>query len=310
MTPSSIGKVNVDGTATSIYVVQTSTPKTADQIRAIQIPTSTGTVSLDSIADVSMKKVPVSITTEKGDRTATVSLTPTGKNLGAISIDVTKRLDKVKLPQGVTANLGGVTKSQADSFAQLGQALLAAIAIVFIVMVATFSSIRQPLILLISIPFAATGALGLLLITDTPLGVSALIGMLLLVGIVVTNAIVLIDLINQYRREGKPIQEAIMDGSRQRLRPILMTALATIFALTPMALGVTGGGGFISQPLAIVVIGGLFSSTVLTLVIVPVLYWLVEGGKDRKAARLERKATGAPSKPAKAVKPKAKPQKA
>jgi HAE1 family hydrophobic/amphiphilic exporter-1 len=216
----------------------------------------------------------------------------------------------VNLPQGVTANLGGVTKSQADSFSQLGQALLAAIAIVFIVMVATFSSIRQPLILLISIPFAATGALGLLLITDTPLGVSALIGMLLLVGIVVTNAIVLIDLINQYRREGKPIQEAIMDGSRQRLRPILMTALATIFALTPMALGVTGGGGFISQPLAIVVIGGLFSSTVLTLVIVPVLYWLVEGGKDRKAARLERKASGAPSKPAKAVKPKAKPQKA
>jgi HAE1 family hydrophobic/amphiphilic exporter-1 len=134
--------------------------------------------------------------------------------------------------------------------------------------------------------------------------------MLLLVGIVVTNAIVLIDLINQYRREGKPIQEAIMDGSRQRLRPILMTALATIFALTPMALGVTGGGGFISQPLAIVVIGGLFSSTVLTLVIVPVLYWLVEGGKDRKAARMELKATGTPSKPAKAVKPKAKPQKA
>jgi HAE1 family hydrophobic/amphiphilic exporter-1 len=225
-------------------------------------------------------------------------------------MDVTKRLDKVKLPLGVTANLGGVTKSQADSFSQLGQALLAAIAIVFIVMVATFSSIRQPLILLISIPFAATGALGLLLITDTPLGVSALIGMLLLVGIVVTNAIVLIDLINQYRREGKPIQEAIMDGSRQRLRPILMTALATIFALTPMALGVTGGGGFISQPLAIVVIGGLFSSTVLTLVIVPVLYWLVEGGKDRKATRLERKASGAPGKPAKAVKPKAKPQKA
>ncbi len=310
MTPSSIGKVNVEGTATSIYVVQTSTPKTADQIRAIQIPTSTGAVSLDSIADVSMKKVPVSITTEKGDRTATVSLTPTGKNLGAISMDVTKRLAKVKLPQGVTANLGGVTKSQADSFSQLGQALLAAIAIVFIVMVATFSSIRQPLILLISIPFAATGALGLLLITDTPLGVSALIGMLLLVGIVVTNAIVLIDLINQYRREGKPIQEAIMDGSRQRLRPILMTALATIFALTPMALGVTGGGGFISQPLAIVVIGGLFSSTVLTLVIVPVLYWLVEGGKDRKAARVERKASGATGKPAKSVKPKAKPQKA
>jgi HAE1 family hydrophobic/amphiphilic exporter-1 len=162
---------------------------------------------------------------------------------------------------------------------------LAAVAIVFIVMVATFSSLIQPLILLISIPFAATGALGLLLVTDTPLGVPSLIGMLLLVGIVVTNAIVLIDLINQYRKQGREIKAAIMDGARQRLRPILMTALATIFALTPMALGFTGGGGFISQPLAIVVIGGLFSSTVLTLVIVPVLYWLVEGRQERKAAK-------------------------
>ena len=138
---------------------------------------------------------------------------------------------------------------------------------------------------MISIPFAATGAFVSLLITDTALDVSALIGMLLLVGIVVTNAIVLIDLINQYRREGKGIQEAIMDGARQRLRPILMTALATIFALTPMAIGITGSGGFISQPLAIVVIGGLFSSTVLTLVIVPVLYWLIEGGRERKARK-------------------------
>ena len=290
MRPSSIGNLNVDGVSTPIYVVQNDLPETIADVRAIRIPTATGAVSLDSIADVYLTKVPVSLTTEKGDRTATVSLTPDGKNLGAISTDVTTRLADVKLPTGVTATIGGVTASQAESFSQLGLALLAAIAIVFIVMVATFRSIRQPLVLLISIPFAATGALGLLLLTDTPLGVSALIGMLLLVGIVVTNAIVLIDLINQYRREGKPIQEAIMDGARQRLRPILMTALATIFALMPMAFGITGGGGFISQPLAIVVIGGLFSSTVLTLVIVPVLYWLVEGGKDRKVVRKEKRA--------------------
>ena len=298
MRPSSIGNLNVDGVSTPIYVVQNDLPATIADVRAIRIPTATGTVSLDSIADVYLTKVPVSLTTEKGDRTATVSLTPDGKNLGAISTDVTTRLADVKLPTGVTATIGGVTASQAESFSQLGLALLAAIAIVFIVMVATFRSIRQPLVLLISIPFAATGALGLLLLTDTPLGVSALIGMLLLVGIVVTNAIVLIDLINQYRREGKPIQEAIMDGARQRLRPILMTALATIFALMPMAFGITGGGGFISQPLAIVVIGGLFSSTVLTLVIVPVLYWLVEGGKDRKVVRKEKRAA---KKAAKAV---------
>ena len=288
--PSSIGKVNLDNTETPIYIVQTDIPDTVAEIKAIQVPTMSGTVRLSSIAKIEMVEVPVSISSEKGDRTAKVSLTPEGDNLGAISADVTNRLKDVKLPLGTTATLGGISADQADSFSQLGLALLAAVAIVFIVMVATFSSLIQPLILLISIPFAATGALGLLLITDTPLGVPSLIGMLLLVGIVVTNAIVLIDLINQYRRQGRPIQEAIMDGARQRLRPILMTALATIFALTPMALGITGGGGFISQPLAVVVIGGLFSSTVLTLVIVPVLYWLVEGRKERKAARLEKKA--------------------
>ena len=292
MRPSSIGKVNIDNTETAIYVVQTNSPDTVAEVSDILIPSTSGMVKLSSIAKIEQVDVPVSINSEKGERTAKVSLTPSGDNLGAISADVTKRLDAVELPSGATATIGGVSASQAESFGQLGLALLAAIAIVFIVMVATFSSIIQPLILLISIPFAATGALGMLLITDTALGVPALIGMLLLVGIVVTNAIVLIDLINQYRRDGKPTQEAIMDGARQRLRPILMTALATIFALTPMALGITGGGGFISQPLAVVVIGGLFSSTVLTLVIVPVLYWLVEGRKERKAARKASKVAG------------------
>ena len=289
MKPSSIGNVNLDGVSTAIYVVKTDLANTVAKVKNISIPTASGFIKLSSIADIEEVEVPTSITTEKGDRSAKVMLTPSGDNLGAITADVTKRLDAVELPVGVTATIGGVSASQADSFSQLGVALLAAIAIVFIVMVATFSSIIQPLILLISIPFAATGAIGLLLATDTPLGVSAIIGMLLLVGVVVTNAIVLIDLINQYRREGKPTQQAIMDGARQRLRPILMTALATIFALTPMAVGLTGSGGFISQPLAIVVIGGLFSSTVLTLVIVPVLYWLVEGRKERRAARKAEK---------------------
>jgi HAE1 family hydrophobic/amphiphilic exporter-1 len=287
--PSSIGKVNIENVETAIYVVQTDIPETVEDVKNISIPSASGMVKLSTIAKVEQVEVPVSITSEKGDRTAKVSLTPSGDNLGAISAEVTKRLEGVSLPLGTTATLGGISADQADSFSQLGLALLAAVAIVFIVMVATFSSLIQPLILLISIPFAATGALGLLLITDTPLGVPSLIGMLLLVGVVVTNAIVLIDLINQYRKQGRPIQQAIMDGARQRLRPILMTALATIFALTPMALGITGGGGFISQPLAVVVIGGLFSSTILTLVIVPVLYWLVEGRKERKAIRKEKK---------------------
>ena len=285
MSASNIGNVNLDGTATPIYIVKSSYPNTVAAVKSISIPTATGMVPLSSLADVAMASKPASISSEKGQRTATVSLTPKGNNLGGITKDVTSRLKNVALPTGVSASIGGVSQSQADSFAQLGIALLAAIAIVFLVMVATFSSLIQPLILLISIPFAATGAFTLLLITDTALGVSAIIGMLLLVGIVVTNAIVLIDLINRYRKEGRSIHDAIMDGARQRLRPILMTAIATIFALFPLALGVTGSGGFISQPLAIVVIGGLFSSTLLTLIIVPVLYWLIEGRKERKAAR-------------------------
>ena len=286
--PGSIGDVNIENEATPIFIVQENSPATLEEIRDIRIPTRTGVISLDSIADIQEVQAPVAITSEKGDRVATVSLTPDSDDLGAVTRSVTEALDAVELPIGATANIGGVSADQAESFGQLGLALLAAVAIVYLVMVATFSSLVQPLILLISIPFAATGALGLLLLTDTPLGVPALIGMLLLVGVVVTNAIVLIDLINQYRKQGKSIKQSIMDGSRQRLRPIVMTALATIFALSPLAFGITGGG-FISQPLAIVVIGGLVSSTVLTLVIVPVLYWLIEGRVERKALKAKTK---------------------
>ena len=289
--PSSIGNVNIENESTPIFLVQEATPATVEEIEEIQIPTRRGVIELKDIADISEVQAPVSVTSEKGERVATVALTPDSDDLGAVTRDVTAALAEIELPVGATATIGGVSAEQTESFQQLGLALLAAVAIVYLVMVATFSSLIQPLILLISIPFAATGALGLLLVTDTPLGVPALIGMLLLVGVVVTNAIVLIDLINQYRKQGRSIQQSIIDGSRQRLRPILMTALATIFALSPLAFGITGGG-FISQPLAIVVIGGLVSSTLLTLVIVPVLYWLIEGRKERKALKGPKKPRG------------------
>ena len=289
--PSSIGDVNIENEATPIFIVQENTPATIEEISAISIPTRQGVIELQEIATIQEVQAPVSITSEKGERVATVALTPDSDDLGAVTRDVTAALAEIEIPLGATATIGGVSAEQTESFQQLGLALLAAIAIVYLVMVATFSSLVQPLILLISVPFAATGALGLLLATDTPLGVPALIGMLLLVGVVVTNAIVLIDLINQYRKQGKTIQQSIMDGSRQRLRPILMTALATIFALSPLAFGITGGG-FISQPLAIVVIGGLVSSTLLTLIIVPVLYWLIEGRKERKALKGPKKQKG------------------
>ncbi|WP_104061217.1 efflux RND transporter permease subunit [Arthrobacter sp. 4R501] len=288
ISPIPAGTVRIDTNDFPVQIGKGTRFTSIDAVRNIALPASGAPVTLGSIASVEQVDVPVSITASNGQRTAKVAVTPSGSNLGAVNAEVQKRLTAVSLPAGVTAELGGATTQQAESFQQLGLALLAAIAIVYVIMVATFKSLIQPLILLVSVPFAATGAVALLLATGVPLGLPSLIGMLMLVGIVVTNAIVLIDLINQYRQPrdglgGMSVADAITHGARQRLRPILMTALATVFALTPMALGLTGGGGFISQPLAVVVIGGLVSSTALTLVLVPVLYRLVEGRRETKA---------------------------
>ncbi|MCU1573129.1 MAG: efflux transporter permease subunit, partial [Micrococcaceae bacterium] len=258
------GTVRIGTNDYRVQIGQGSSFTSVDALRNVEIPTASGPVALASVAAVDQVDVPLTITSSDGQRSARVSITPTGNNLGTLSTAVQQRLAGVALPAGATATIGGATTQQAESFSQLGLALLAAIAIVYVIMVAAFKSLVQPLILLVSIPFAATGAIALLLISRVPLGLPSLIGMLMLVGIVVTNAIVLIDLINQYRkpRDGHPamnLQDAIHHGARQRLRPILMTALATIFALVPMALGLTGGGGFISRPLAVVVIGGLVS---------------------------------------------------
>ncbi len=242
-------------------------------------------VLLDAVADVTEVSSPASIGRVDGARAATVTGTPQAGDVGGVTSTIQTKLAALPLPDGVTVRLAGVSQAQRESFAQLGVAMLAAIAIVYLIMVATFRSLLQPLILLVSVPFAATGALALLLITGTALGIPAMIGLLMLIGIVVTNAIVLIDLINQYRESGAGIGDSIVNGARLRLRPIIMTALATIFALLPMGLGVTGGGIFISKPLAIVVIGGLVTSTILTLILVPVLYDVVERARERVRLR-------------------------
>ncbi|MFJ8002194.1 efflux RND transporter permease subunit [Streptomyces sp. NPDC096310] len=257
-----------------------------------------GPVKLGQIADVALVPGPVSMTRIDGARAATITARPVGDNTGAVSTELQTKINALDLPEGATATIGGVSADQDDAFMQLALAMLAAIAIVFMVLVATFRSLVQPLILLVSVPFAATGAIGLLLVTGTPLGIPAMIGMLMLIGIVVTNAIVLIDLINQYRAQGLGVVEAVVEGGRHRLRPILMTALATIFALVPMALGVTGEGGFIGQPLAVVVIGGLLSSTLLTLLLVPTLYAMVELRKERRAKKKAAKRSTTENPPA------------
>jgi HAE1 family hydrophobic/amphiphilic exporter-1 len=285
MQPRQVGMIEVDEAAVTVYLAAASTPATIDDLRALQIPTAAGPVRLDEIATVEQADGPTSITTERGQRTATVTVTPSGDDLNAASTLVNEALADVDLPQGADASVGGVLTQQQEGFAQLGLAMLAAILIVYIIMVATFRSLRQPLLLLVSVPFAATGAILLQIASGIPLGIASLIGVIMLIGIVVTNAIVLVDLVNQYREKGLSTHDATIAGGSRRLRPILMTALATIFALTPMALGITGHGGFISQPLAIVVIGGLVSSTVLTLLVLPTLYNLVEGARERRAAR-------------------------
>jgi HAE1 family hydrophobic/amphiphilic exporter-1 len=294
MLPRAVGSVVIDETTLSIYVNTDGAPTTIAELRELPIPTSQGMLPLSELASVEEADGPASITTVRGVRSATVSVTPNSDDVGTASAEVQAAVDAADLPGGAKAELGGVTAQQADAFEQLGLALLVAILIVYVVMVATFKSLRQPLLLLVSVPFAATGAIALQVASGVPLGVPSLIGVLMLIGIVVTNAIVLIDLVNQYRERGMRVGDAVVHGASRRLRPILMTALATIFALLPMAIGLTGHGGFISQPLAIVVIGGLVSSTLLTLVVLPSLYYLVEGAKER---RLERRAAAASSDP-------------
>lgn len=242
-------------------------------------------IQVRDIATVQVSSGASTIIRSDGVRAITLTASPTGDDPNAVLQNVEAALHLVDLPNGVTARLGGAATEQDDSLTQLALAMLAAIGLVFLAMVATFRSFVQPLILLVSVPFAATGAVVLLLATGTPLGVPAMIGMLMLIGVVVTNAIVLIDLVNSRRAAGQDLASAVIDGARLRLRPILMTAAATIFALVPMALGLTGGGVFISQGLALVVIGGLFSSTLLTLVLVPVLYLLVERWKEARLAK-------------------------
>jgi multidrug efflux pump subunit AcrB len=243
-------------------------------------------VRVKDVAKVVEVLAPTTVTQIDGTPSVTITATPDTSDLGALSATLQNRLNTAEdLPAGITATLGGASQDQQEAFNQLGLAMLVAIVLVFMIMVGTFRSLIQPLILMVSIPFAATGALAGLLITDTALGVPAMVGLLMLIGIVVTNAIVLIDLINQYRTRGEDLHTAVVDGARLRLRPIIMTACATIFALIPMGLGLTGGGAFISGPLAVVVIGGLVSSTVLTLLLVPVLYSLVERRSERRRLR-------------------------
>ena len=204
---------------------------------------------------------------------ASVSADVTSKDVAAISTAVENKISEQSLPNGVKVEFGGVTEQINESFTQLGMAMLAAVAIVYFVLVVTFGGALAPLAILFSLPFTIIGSLVALWIAKEPLSVSAMIGALMLIGIVVTNAIVLIDRAIHNEKDGLTTREALLEAGSTRLRPILMTALATIGALIPLAMGMEGGGGgLISKGLGVTVIGGLVSSTLLTLVIVPIVY--------------------------------------
>ncbi|WP_270408283.1 efflux RND transporter permease subunit [Brachybacterium paraconglomeratum] len=284
MFPGAIGTITLEDDELDIYVEGGESVDTFAQLQDLELM---GSISLTDVASVDEELSRPSISTQDGLETVTVSVTPAGEDVGIATRAANDAIAAADLPEGVEATVGGTAADIDETFGQLGIAMVAAILLVYVLLVWIFKSLIQPLILLVSIPFAAIGSLGLLVITRVPLGLPSMIGLLMLVGIVVTNAIVLIDLVNQYRRHGMALDEALHLGASKRLRPILMTAAATIFALVPMALGITGNGGFIAQPLAVVVIGGLISSTLLTLVIVPVLYRMAEGPGERRRLREE-----------------------
>ncbi|QVQ50233.1 efflux RND transporter permease subunit [Spiractinospora alimapuensis] len=279
-----IGTVTLDEVDHDLLLQPVGRPGSAESLEELEIATPNGeddSVELADVADIDQVDLPPELTREDSTRTATVSGNFTGSDLGAVTAEIERAAGSAALPPGATAEVAGVSADQSDAFLDLLLAMLAAVVLVYILLVATLRSLVQPLILLVSVPFVATGAILVLLVTGIPLGVSALVGGLMLIGIVVTNAIVLMDFINKRRAHHEEIHEAVIEGARQRIRPILMTSLSTIGALVPLTVGISGGGGFVSQGLALVTIGGLVSSTLLTVIIIPVLYTMFETAKRR-----------------------------
>ncbi|WP_410512663.1 efflux RND transporter permease subunit [Paenibacillus sp. BR2-3] len=230
------------------------------------------TVPIGEVATIKRGTSPDSITRMDGKMKVDVTAEIVAEDVNSASNSVKDKIDKLDLPDGVTITFGGVTEQINETFGQLGIAMAAAVAIVYFVLVVTFGGGLAPFAILFSLPFTVIGALVALLISGETLNVSALMGALMLIGIVVTNAIVLIDRVIHKEKEGLSIRQALLEAGGTRLRPILMTALATIGALLPLVTGLENSAGIISKGLGVTVIGGLISSTLLTLVVVPVVY--------------------------------------
>ena len=279
LTGTKAGTVLVAGVPADVYLQLNAQ---LDSLQALQqMPVGAANIPLGQIATVSQQATQARISRVDQSPAATISADTTSQDTGGVSTEIQKEINKLqaagKLP-GVTVTLSGVTEEMNSAFGGLIVSMLVAILLVYLVMVLVFNSLIDPLVIMFSLPLATIGAFPALFITQRAIGISSMIGFLMLIGIVVTNAIVLLDLVEQHRRRGLPMYEALMQGGRTRVRPILMTAIATILALIPLGLGLSQGE-IIASELATVVIGGLFTSTFLTLIVVPVVYSLVDDAK-------------------------------
>ncbi|MBR2429805.1 MAG: efflux RND transporter permease subunit [Alistipes sp.] len=211
-----------------------------------------------------------------------------GVALGDAVTEVNALLAEYDVPEGLTFELGGSIEDQGEAFGDIAMLLILIIILVYIVMATQFESLVYPFIIMFTIPFAMSGVFIALWITSTPLSLIALIGAIMLVGIVTKNGIVMVDYMNLLVERGSNVADAVIAGGKSRLRPVLMTSLTTILGMVPMAMGI-GEGSEMWQPMGISVVGGLLMSTVLTLFIVPALYAMLQGRKERKAARKARR---------------------
>jgi multidrug efflux pump subunit AcrB len=263
----------------------------ADKIGTILFKTQSGqSLLLNEIAKVKQIEAPVAISREMQSQVLRVTANIDSTDKGGVSNKVSAELAKLDLPSGVSREVKGVSDDINKSFMEMFMAMGASIFIVYLVMVLAFGNASAPFAILFSLPLAAIGGLLGLLVTGESVNVTSLIGFLMLIGIVVTNAIVLVDRVQQLREQGQSIRESLIEAGLTRLRPIIMTAGATIIALLPLALGLSKGT-IISKGLAVVVIGGLTTSTLLTLVIVPIMYELIYGLKDRTARLIRKKSS-------------------
>lgn len=249
---------------------------------------SGGQIALTDISEIVYEEGPTSISRDDGDYVVTVSGTPnSGADITAMTTEAVALMRDLDLPAGVTLKAGESMDMMMDEFSSIGYALLTAVFLVFAVMAIQFESLAFSLVVMISIPFSLTGAFFGLAVTGTSISMTSLIGLVMLVGIVVNNAIVLIDYTNIMRIQGMEVREAIVHSGRTRMRPILMSTITTVVGLLPMALGI-GGKVEMMQGMAIVVIGGLTLSTVLTLVLIPTFYLMFDK-EDRARRKNEKK---------------------